>query len=81
MISVIAPPTDIQGCEIHEQPATLGSPKGTVQIDDVARELNMSAKTLERRLADRKTTFSALLDDMRSGGLAKHYLTDATFPG
>ena len=49
--------------------------KGTVQIDDVARELNMSSKTLERRLADRKTTFSALLDDIRSG-LAKHYLTD-----
>ena len=49
--------------------------KGTVQFDDVARELNMSSKTLERRLADRKTTFSALLDDARSG-LAKHYLTD-----
>jgi AraC-like DNA-binding protein len=49
--------------------------KGTVQFDDVARELNMSSKTLERRLADRKTTFSTLLDDARSG-LAKHYLTD-----
>jgi len=49
--------------------------KGTVKFDDVARELSMSSKTLERRLADRKTTFSALLDDARSG-LAKHYLTD-----
>ena len=49
--------------------------KGTVQFDEVARELKMSSKTLERRLADRKTTFSALLDEMRSG-LAKHYLTD-----
>ena len=49
--------------------------KGAVQFDDVARELNMSSKTLERRLADRKTTFSALLDDARSG-LAKHYLSD-----
>ena len=49
--------------------------KGAFQFDDVARELNMSSKTLERRLADRKTTFSALLDDAR-GGLAKHYLTD-----
>ena len=49
--------------------------KGTVQFDDVARELNMSSKTLERRLAERKTTFSALLDDARSG-LARHYLTD-----
>ena len=52
-----------------------GLAKGTVQFDDVARELNMSSKTLERRLADRKTTFSALLDEIRSG-LAKHYLTD-----
>ncbi len=50
--------------------------KGTVSFDDIARELNMSTKTLERRLADRKTTFSTLLDDARSG-LAKRYLTDS----
>ena len=49
--------------------------KGTLHFDDVARELNMSSKTLERRLADRGTTFSILLDDIR-GGLAKRYLTD-----
>jgi AraC-like DNA-binding protein len=55
-----------------------GLAKGTVQFDDVARELNMSTKTLERRLADRKTTFSALLDEIRTG-LAKHYLTDTNF--
>jgi len=52
-----------------------GLAKGTVHVDDIARELNMSSKTLGRRLADRKTTFSALLDDTRSG-LAKLYLTD-----
>jgi len=52
-----------------------GLAKGAVQFDAVARKLNMSSKTLERRLAERKTTFSALLDDARSG-LAKHYLTD-----
>ena len=49
--------------------------KGGVGIDDIAREVNMSSKTLERRLADRGTTFSTLLDDIR-GGLAKRYLTD-----
>ena len=49
--------------------------KGTLNFDDVARELNMSSKTLERRLADRGTTFSSLLDDIRSG-LAKRYLSD-----
>ena len=52
-----------------------GLAKGTLHFDDVAAELNMSSKTLERRLADRSTTFSALLDDVR-GGLAKRYLTD-----
>lgn len=49
--------------------------KGSIQIDDIARELNIGSKTLERRLADRKTTFTALLDDIRSG-LAKRYLSD-----
>ena len=35
----------------------------------------MSSKTLERRLADKGTSFSALLDDIRSG-LAKRYVGD-----
>jgi AraC-like DNA-binding protein len=47
--------------------------KGAAQFDDVARELNMSSKTLERRLAERKTTFSALLEEARRE-LAEHYL-------
>jgi AraC-like DNA-binding protein len=50
-----------------------GLAKGTAQFDGVARELNMSSKTLERRLAERNTNFSTLLDDIRSG-LAKWYL-------
>jgi len=49
--------------------------KGGANFDDVAREVNMSSKTLERRLADRGTKFSTLLDDIRSG-LAKRYLSD-----
>jgi AraC-like DNA-binding protein len=49
--------------------------KGGTNFDDVARELNMSSKTLERRLAARGTTFSSLLDDIRNG-LAKRYLSD-----
>jgi len=49
--------------------------KGTVNLDTVAAQLNMSSKTLERRLAERDTTFSAVLDDIRSG-LAKRYLGD-----
>jgi AraC-like DNA-binding protein len=52
-----------------------GLAKGTVHFDDIARELNMSSKTLERRLADRDTTFTELTDEIRNG-LAKRYLTD-----
>lgn len=33
--------------------------------DDVARTLGMSGRTLKRRLADEKTTFSDILDDVR----------------
>ncbi len=49
--------------------------KGTLHFDRIAAELNMSSKTLERRLAEKGTTFSALLEDIRSG-LAKRYLSD-----
>ena len=41
--------------------------KGRSTSTTLLRELNMSSKTLERRLADRGTTFSVLLDDIRSG--------------
>jgi AraC-like DNA-binding protein len=49
--------------------------KGTARLDDVAAELNMSSKTFERRLAERGTAFSAVLDDVRNG-VAKRYLGD-----
>jgi AraC-like DNA-binding protein len=52
--------------------------KGPIQFDLIARELNMSSKTLERRLAERDKTFSTLLDDVRSG-LAKRYLRETDF--
>jgi len=52
-----------------------GIAKGTVNLDDIASVMNMSSKTLERRLAEKGTSFSALLDDVRSG-LAKSYLGD-----
>jgi AraC-like DNA-binding protein len=48
--------------------------KGTFNFDGIAAELSMSGKTLERRLAERGVTFSALLGDIRSG-LAKRYLS------
>ena len=50
-------------------------PKGAASIDAIAGELNMSSKTLERRLADRGQSFSALLDGTRFNAV-KHYLEE-----
>ena len=52
--------------------------KGPLRIDDIARELGMSSKTLERRLGERGVTFSALLDEVRCE-LAKRYLGETDF--
>src|SRR5262249_43532766 len=52
--------------------------KGPVHIDDVALAVSMSVKTLERRLGEKGTTFSALIDDVRSD-LAKRYLSETDF--
>lgn len=49
--------------------------KGAPAFDDVARNLNMSAKTLERRLGERKASYRELVDAIRCD-LAKHYLAD-----
>ena len=57
---------------------TDGLTKGAIQVDAIAHHLNMSSKTLERRLGERGQTFSALLNEIRSG-LAKSYLADTDF--
>ena len=49
--------------------------KGTASFDAIAAELNMSAKTLERRLTERKTSFSKLLEEIRCD-FAKRFLTE-----
>ena len=50
----------------HEVRERLISLSGAVTgIDDVARELNMSTRTLRRRLTDSGTSFRALLDEVR----------------
>jgi AraC-type DNA-binding domain-containing proteins len=58
--------------------AVEGLTKGRVHIDDIARDLGMSSKTLERRLAAEGQSFSTLLDDVRSS-LAKRYLSETDF--
>ena len=52
--------------------------RGGVHIDGIARDLGMSSKTLERRLGERGTSFSVLLDDIRCD-LAKRYLGETDF--
>jgi AraC-like DNA-binding protein len=47
--------------------------KGAPPFDEVARHFNMSAKTLERRLAERDASYRELVDGVRCD-LAKHYL-------
>jgi AraC-like DNA-binding protein len=42
-------------------------------IDDLARELHMSTRTLQRRLTDQAITFQRLLEEARRE-LARHYL-------
>jgi AraC-like DNA-binding protein len=50
-------------------------PTGTVGIDAVAGELNVSRRTMQRRLSDRDTNFQQVLQEVR-GNLAVRYLAD-----
>lgn len=49
-------------------------PSGRANMEEVARDLAMSKRTLQRRLAEEGTTFLEVLNDTRER-LAKHYLT------
>jgi AraC-like DNA-binding protein len=48
-------------------------PRGRPAIEDVAKELRLSARTLQRRLADAGATFQQLTQEARRE-LARHYL-------
>ena len=47
-------------------------PRGSAKIKPIADEVNMSMKTLERRLAERGQSFSALLDEVRCETAKRH---------
>lgn len=51
-------------------------PHGKASLEAIARRLGVSQRTLARRLAAERLTFSAVLDDLRRD-LAEHYLADA----
>ena len=50
-------------------------PSGETTIDDVARELGVSKRTLQRKLKEEKTTFQKQLNSTRES-LAVHYLSN-----
>jgi AraC-like DNA-binding protein len=50
-------------------------PTGTIGIDAVAGQLNVSRRTMQRRLSDRKTNFQQLLQEVRAD-MAVRYLAD-----
>lgn len=53
-------------------------PHGKVRIEAVARQLGMSPRTLARRLSEEKTSFSDVLEGLRSD-LAARYLAEEDF--
>lgn len=54
-------------------------PVGRCGVDDVAAQLGTSARTLQRRLSDEGTDFSAVLNEVRRA-LAERYLGDPRYP-
>ena len=50
---------------------------GTPEVEPIAAKLNISARNLRRRLADRNLNFRNLVDDLRHE-LAKRYMEDPT---
>ena len=63
-----------QACQVVAQ----GLSDGVPSLSSVAKELGMSGRTLQRRLADQGATFQALVDESRRR-LAKHLLRDTQY--
>jgi AraC-like DNA-binding protein len=56
-----------------------GLPSGQASVEDVARKLALSGRTLQRRMAAEGTSFQDILDRTREA-LARHYLEKTTLP-
>ncbi|CAG9179054.1 AraC family transcriptional regulator [Cupriavidus pinatubonensis] len=54
-------------------------PRGQGSIEQVGRQLGMSARTLQRRLGQEGQEFSSLVNEVRRG-LASRYLADLRYP-
>lgn len=53
--------------------------QNTVKLSDVAQDLHLSGRTLQRRLANAGVAFQSILDQTRHE-LARHYLSQSTMP-
>jgi AraC-like DNA-binding protein len=54
-------------------------PHGKARVDEIARQLGMSLRTLERRLGSEGLTFTGILSELRCD-LAKRYLREEDLP-
>lgn len=66
-----------QGQEMSQSVRTIARqllPTGAAKLEVIAAQFNLHPKTLQRRLVDEGTTFSALIDDIRRDS-AEHYLS------
>ncbi|TDN63163.1 AraC family transcriptional regulator [Paraburkholderia sp. BL10I2N1] len=71
--------TSIQRSDEVRQLVSLLLPSGRSTIDNIARQMGMSRRTVHRHLAAEGTTFSSILDEVRSE-LALRYLERAQRP-
>jgi AraC-like DNA-binding protein len=82
LLAIVAPQLEAELAEQLAQKTVSEQAKGVVKrllagqrpgIQDVAKELRLSSRTLQRRLTEQGVTFQGLLEDARRE-LARHYL-------
>jgi AraC-like DNA-binding protein len=83
LLAIVAPQLEAELSERRERPTFREQVKGTLkrllggrrpEMGAVARELGVSQRTLQRRLAEERATFQGLVEEARRE-LARHYLS------
>ena len=52
-------------CRSSRAALLYGKPGGSASVDDMARQLNLSKRSLQRRLSEEGTSFQKFLDETR----------------